>query len=74
MLDDVKTEFDWVGHITADASTLSRELRLSEPDEEFVNRLLFAIVGSVTEIAELRQANADRVRREAWELRNKGAN
>jgi hypothetical protein len=71
MLEDEKTVFDWVGHINADTHTLSRELRLSEPNDEFVNRLLMAIVRSATEIAELRQAEADAARRAKWEQEHK---
>lgn len=66
-MSDTKDVFDWIGHIKADASTLSRELQLSKPNEEFVNRLLMAIVRSATEVAELRQESLDAARRATWE-------
>jgi hypothetical protein len=66
-MDESKTEFDWIGHIRADAGSLDRELNLSKPNEEFVNRLLMAIIKSATEIAEIRDEHADALRRQKWE-------
>jgi hypothetical protein len=67
MFDDVQDESDWIGHIVADANSLSRELRLSEPNEAFVDLLVIAIIKSATEIADLQRAKRDTARREKWE-------
>jgi len=71
MLDDIKDEFDWIGHINGDLNSLSRELKLSNPNEDFVDLLVMAIIKSATEIADLQRAKRDTARREKWEQERK---
>lgn len=65
-MSDIKTEWDYLSHINGDKESLARELRRTEPNEEFINRLIIAIIKSATKIAEIRDEARAEARRQAY--------